>query len=100
MLRYALDYTLVSQQRRCNGLASNGCLQKSVADCARSCQHRAAMFAFGNGDKTCDDGKCICLCETSAIIDGTCAYVSVIGYNLYKYESLAGKVYVKYLRFC
>ena len=47
------------------------------------------MFAYGTnayGLNRCTEAGCMCLCETSASIDGTCNQVRHIGYRLYKYK--------------
>ena len=63
-----------------------------IETCAKSCQGVSSMFIFGTndfGDNRCNADGCRCICETSALADGTCTTVSHNGYKLYKYVKSA-----------
>ena len=62
---------------------------KTVEACAKKCNGRSSMFAFGTNDfdnPRCDsDGFCKCLCETGATKEGFCHQSFHSGYRLYRF---------------
>ena len=54
------------------------------------------MFIFGTNDfgenKCVTNAGCDCYCETSAAMDGTCNMIDNIGYRLYKFYWVDGKL--------
>ena len=81
---------LVKEKTECAGSEKKIGMVPSIRDCATACKPLSSMFAFGTndyGNSRCSNGKCQCLCETSASSDGTCIEVRHTGYKLYKYRS-------------
>ena len=92
------DLVLVGNKKECDGSEISKGRQPTLADCANQCEGTASMFVFGTNDYEeirCNNDGCRCICETSAISDGSCDQVDHNGYRLYKYVT-KGNICVDY----
>ena len=87
---------MVKEKIECSGLQSYMGKKSKIEVCARYCLGKASMFIFGTndfGENRCEtNAGCDCYCETSAAMDGTCNTIDNIGYRLYKFYWVDGKL--------
>ena len=84
-------WKLVAGKKECSGSEIGFGWTPDIETCARRCQYKSSMFAYGTNDydkwiKRCNENGCKCICETAANPDGTCDLKQHDGYRLFKYE--------------
>ena len=87
-----IAYTLLAAKTECSGEEKGMGYLTGIEKCAVACKGKASLFAYGTneyGDNHCiSGGKCKCLCETVASVDGECDQKGHNGFNLYKYAGM------------
>ena len=86
-----LEWSLVQEQKECDGEEVVKGRMDSIDQCVEACNGVSSMFAFGTndfGENRCYSNGCECICETAARDNGICYMNDHKGYRLYKFGQL------------